>query len=115
MARWYGRTKEEWWQTFWWWVWPRMLVPRDRAEHWTRGSDVARVQRWLSEVGFPVHADGIYGPRTVRAVRAFRHAIMSQFDDESMFDCVDRRLYRTLKRLAGLYRRDRERARNGSG
>lgn len=113
MVRWYGRTKEPWWQTFWWWLWPRVLVPARHPSDWMRGSDVARVQRWLTEVGFRLPADGIYGPGTVKKVREFRFAIAAQFDDGYFaFNSVDRKLYRLLGKLARAYRRERERARD---
>jgi peptidoglycan hydrolase-like protein with peptidoglycan-binding domain len=39
-----------------------------------RGSDVRQLQRWLRRVGFPVDADGEFGPATASAVRRFQSA-----------------------------------------
>lgn len=46
----------------------RLSVPR------LRGTDVAAVQRALADAGRAVDPDGVYGPRTERAVRAFQKA-----------------------------------------
>ena len=41
----------------------------------TRGSDVSRLQRTLASRGFnPGSADGVFGPRTLAAVRAYQRA-----------------------------------------
>jgi peptidoglycan hydrolase-like protein with peptidoglycan-binding domain len=37
----------------------------------TSGSDVTKLQRYLSRAGFPTTADGAFGPRTARSVRRF--------------------------------------------
>lgn len=39
-----------------------------------RGADVQTLQRWLSEVGYPVPATGYFGPITNAAVKRFKRA-----------------------------------------
>ena len=40
----------------------------------TNGSDVERLQRYLTRAGFPTTADGMFGPRTAGSVRAFERS-----------------------------------------
>ena len=45
-----------------------------------RGSDVRSLQNRLRGQGYPIKADGIFGPRTERAVRAFQTASQIKID-----------------------------------
>lgn len=51
-----------------------LAPPRRLLDVGHRGSEVARVQEWLSHQGFGTAVDGAYGPATARCVRDFQRA-----------------------------------------
>lgn len=59
---------------------PIRLEDRQLLRQGQRSEDVRHVQGLLSQAGFPLRADGIFGPRTDRAVRGFQRAHGLQVD-----------------------------------
>jgi murein DD-endopeptidase MepM/ murein hydrolase activator NlpD len=60
-----------------------------------RGDDVVQLQRALHAIGFGLHADGVYGPKTVRTVRRFERRHHLKVDG-----IVGKRQARQILRLA---------------
>src|SRR5437660_8118496 len=60
----------------------------------SRGADVKQLQRYLSALGFTLHADGVFGPSTGAAVKAFERSESRRIDGR-----VSISLERLIKRL----------------
>jgi peptidoglycan hydrolase-like protein with peptidoglycan-binding domain len=48
------------------------------------GTDVFRAQLWLGQLGYPVEADGVLGPKTVSALKRFQATYSLQRMDGSV-------------------------------
>ena len=72
----------------------------DTLELGSEGSEVSRMQQALSALGYPVSADGVYGTRTVNAVKTFQ-ADQGLKVDGKAGDRTLTRLYKLLANASG--------------